>query len=92
MELVKAIKEVEETRGLLESCEDAQGLRDLRKYMAALREDRKALLEKEARLAGTAASEWGCTGLQGLSSVTRGSRDHMLGLPAGAQHIGVSMI
>ena len=66
MELVKAIKEVEETRGLLESCEDAQGLRDLRKYMAALREDRKALLEKEARLAGMAASEWGCNSAAGV--------------------------
>ena len=60
--------------------------------MTALQEDRKALLEKEARLAGTAASEWGCTGLQVMSCVACGSRDHMLGLHAVRQHMGVSMV
>ncbi len=59
-ELVKVSEEIEEMRGCLRSCKDAQELSELRKHMTALREDRKALLEKEARLAGTAASEWGC--------------------------------
>ena len=57
MELTKVNQDIDDMRGLLSSCEDAQELSELRKLMTALREDRKALLEKEARLAGMAAGE-----------------------------------
>ena len=52
MELDKVSQAIEETRGLLKSCEDAQERRELRRLMTTL-------LEKEARLAGTAAGELG---------------------------------
>ena len=58
-ELVKVSEEIEEMRGLLRSCEDASSRNEVLKLLTALAQSKTALLQKEARLAGAAAGEWG---------------------------------
>ena len=56
-ELVKVNQDIKDVRGPLNSCEDAQERRELRKLMTALLKNETALLEKEARLTRTVAGE-----------------------------------
>ena len=57
MELVKVYQDIKDTREALKSCEDTQERRELRKLMTALLDNETVLLEKETRLARTAAGE-----------------------------------
>ena len=66
MELVKVREEIEETRGLLRSCGDASSRNEVLKLLTALAQSKTALLQKEARLAGAAAGEWGCNRAAGV--------------------------
>ena len=53
-------------RGLLRSCEDASSRKEVLKLLTALAQSKTALLQKEARLAGAAAGEWGCNRAEGV--------------------------
>ena len=60
MDLDKVKQDIEDVRGELQICEDAQERRELRKLMTAM-------LEKEARLLGTAAGELAACWLHRIS-------------------------
>ena len=57
MELANVTLRIETAHNMMESCEDVQDRRKMRKYITALVVNKTALLQKEARLAGTAAGE-----------------------------------
>ena len=57
MELAKVSQDIQVYQEMLTSCEDAHSRSEVLKLITALVESKTALLQKEARLAGTAGGE-----------------------------------